>query len=121
LTTIGSSDFAWAAPSPALADTSMNFGGATPVICALGTEIHFTVAGKYSNGKSFSQTISGSDIAIWAPKTGVTSLRFTVPEGLKTYVGALITGGGLTYLPVSPGVSVENTALPFNDVHTLTH
>ena len=121
LTTIGSSDFAWAAPSPALADTSMNFGGATPVICAIGTEIRFTVTGKYSTGKSFSQTITGSDIAIWAPKIGVNSLRFTVPRGANTYVGALITGGGLTYLPVSPGVSVENTALPFNDVHTLTH
>jgi len=121
LTTIGSSDFAWAAPSPALADTSMNFGGATPVICALGTEIRFTLSGKYSNGKSFSQTITGSDIAIWAPKIGVNSLRFTVPRGSRTYVGALVTGGGLTYLPVAPGVSVENTALPFNDVHTLTH
>jgi hypothetical protein len=121
LTTVGSGDFAWAAPSPALADTGMNFGGATPVICALGTEIRFTVTGKYSNGKSFSQIITGSDIAIWAPKIGVNSLRFTVPRGSNTYVGALVTGGGLTYLPVAPGVSVENTALPFNDVHTLTH
>jgi len=121
LTAFGSGDFAWAAPVGALSDTLMNFGGTTPVIVAIGGSIHFTVSGKFSNGKSFNQTIGGSDIAIWSPKTAINSLRFTIPAGESTYVGALVNSGGITYIPINAGVSVENTALPFNDVHTLTH
>ncbi len=122
LTTIGSKDFAWSAPVSEFESTSMNFGGNTPLITFIGSKISVNISGLYSNGRRFSQRISGSEIAFWAPKLGVNAVHFTVRVHSGIYAGALITlSGGLTYFPIAPGASIENTALPFNDVHTLTH
>ena len=120
-TAMGSGDFAWAAPSSPLSTAVMNFGGSTPVISFIGNSISVQVSGRFSNGKSFNQTINGSEFALWAPKSGVNSVRFVAHSGEAIYVGGLINSGGLTYFPIAQGASVENTALPFNDVHTLTH
>lgn len=121
LTTVGNGDFAWAAPVTNLSNTIVNFGGATPIISALGSDIRVTVSGRYTNGRSFRQTISGSEIAVWSPTSGVNNVTFSAPADKKIYLGAIINSGGLTYLPINSGASLENTAPPFNDVHTLTH
>lgn len=125
-TAMGSGDFAWAASGRPLATTTMNFGGATPTLTFVGKAINLQLVGRYSNGKSFSQQIQANDIADWTPKIGVNAVHLIVPEGEKIFAGAIINSGmtnaaGLTYLPIAPGVSIENTALPFNDVRTLTH
>jgi Family of unknown function (DUF5719) len=121
LTTVGSGDFAWASPVGQLSQTVLNFGGSAPKIIALGSDIRVTLSGRYSTGKSFRQTLSGNGIALWSAKIGVNNLSFSIPAGQRAYLGAIINSGGLTYLPINSGVSIENTALPFNDVHTLTH
>lgn len=126
LTTMGSGDFGWASSATPLATTSMNFGGSTPLVTFVGKAINLQLVGLYSTGKNFSERLQASDIAVWAPKAGVNVVHLIVPDGEKIYAGAIInTGmtstGGLTYFPIAPGVSIENTALPFNDVRTLTH
>ena len=78
------------------------------------------VTGRFVTGKRFNETVSGADIAFWAPKVGVRNVNFRA-SGSGIYAGALVKGGGLTYIPIANGATIENTALPFNDVHTLTH
>jgi len=120
LTSNGSADFGWAAPSPALDTVTMNFGGNTPLVTFIGNAISVKVSGRFVTGKRFNQTVSGADIAFWAPKVGVQTVNFRA-SGSGIYAGALVKGGGLTYIPIANGATIENTALPFNDVHTLTH
>jgi len=121
LTSIGSTDFAWGAPVASLSNSVVNFGGSTPLICALGGDIRLTISGTYSNGKRFKENVTGSGIALWSPKVGLKVTSFSIPSGEKVYLGAIINTGGLSYLPINQGVASENTALPFSDVHTLTH
>ena len=123
LTTDGSQDFAWAAPVDPLVNTSMNFAGQVPVLTFMGKSISVKVSGNYVTGKRFAQTITGTDFAMWAPKTGITSIHFQTNGGADSpvFAGALFTSGGLTTLPIERGGPLENTTLPFNDVHTLTH
>jgi len=121
LTTVGTNEFAWAAPVSALTDTSMNFGGHTPTLTFLGKSIRVVLSGQYSTGKSFAQTIAGSDIAFWAPKAGVKMVHFLLAPNSGIYVGGLFNTDGLTYFPIASGAAIENTAPPFSDVHTLTH
>ena len=120
-TEMGSGDFAWASSVSPLATTTMNFGGSAPIFTFVGSAINLQVIGKYSTGKNFRQRIQGSDIAVWAPKAGMNAVHFKVPAGQKIFASAMINSGGLAYFPIAPGVSIENTALPFNDVRTLTH
>jgi len=124
LTTSGSGDFAWQSPQSPLTTMSINFGGLTPTasfIGGAGSAIAVRISGRFANGKSFNQTIQGSEIAVWAPKVGVNQVRFSVANSSKTYAGAVINSGGLSYMPLIGGGANLNTALPFNDLHTLTH
>ena len=121
LTTSGSGDFAWAAPSSPLTTFTANFGGLTPNLSFIGSAINVQVSGEFVTGKSFNQTIRGSEIALWAPKDRVNTLRVTAIGGAKIYAGAVIAASGLSYMPLTSGAVNVNTALPFNDVHTLTH
>jgi hypothetical protein len=121
LTTSGSGDFAWAAPSTPLTSFTTNFGGLTPSAAFIGSAIKVRVSGQFISGKSFNQTIQGSEIALWTPKAGVKNVHFTAMGGAKIYAGAVINTGGLSYIPLTSGAVSANTALPFNDVHTLTH
>ena len=121
LTTTGSHDFAWAGASTPLTQSSMNFSGNVPSLVFIGKSISVQVSGHFVTGKSFNQTVSGSEFATWAPKYGVTSIQLSPASGSQVYIGAIFTGGGLTYLPIGLGVAMTNTTLPFNDVHTLTH
>ena len=120
LTTTGSGDFGWAAPTPALDNVTMNFGGNTPLLTFIGNAISVRISGRFVTGKRFNETVSGADIAFWAPKVGVQNINIRA-SGSGIYAGALVKGGGLTYIPIANGATIENTALPFNDVHTLTH
>jgi len=120
LTTSGSGDFGWAAPSSALDNVTMNFGGNTPFLTFIGNAISVRITGRYVTGKRFAETVSGADIAFWAPKSGVQNINVRA-SGSGIYAGALLKSGGLSYLPIANGATIENTALPFNDVHTLTH
>ena len=120
LTTMGSGDFAWASPSSALTKAQFNFGGTIPVVVFTGATIQLHLTGRYINGKNFSQEVQGSDIAIWSPKIGVSTVHFSSSGKLPVFAGAIINSGGLTYFPISDSGSIENTALPFSDVHTLT-
>ena len=124
LTTSGSQEFAWESPQSPLTTMSTNFGGLTPTISFIGgagSTVAVRVSGRFVTGKSFNQTIQGSEIAIWAPKIGLTHVEFSAASGSKIYAGAVINSGGLSYMPLNSGGANLNTALPFNDVHTLTH
>ncbi len=121
LTTTSSGDFAWAAPSGLLTTFTANFGGLTPSVAFIGGTINVHITGQFVSGKSFNLTVQGSEIALWAPKSGVKTVHFTAIGGRKIYAGAVINSGGLSYIPLTSGVVNANTALPFNDVHTLTH
>jgi hypothetical protein len=121
LTTTGAHDFAWAGATSPLAQGSFNFGGNAPILTFVGKSISVRISGRLVSGKSFNQTVSGSDFATWAPKSGVTSIQLSPASGSPVYVGAIFTSGGLTYLPISVNATLTNTTLPFNDVHTLTH
>jgi Family of unknown function (DUF5719) len=121
LTTAGSHDFAWAGVDSPLTRSAFNFGGNAPILTLVGQSISVRISGRLISGKSFNQTVSGSDFATWAPKSGVTSIQLSPASRSPIYVGAIFTGGGLTYLPISVNATLTNTTLPFNDVHTLTH
>ncbi len=121
LTMVGMNEFAWAAPVSALTNTSMNFGGYIPTLTFLGQSIRVELRGQYLTGKSFTKTITGSDIAFWRPKVGVKTVHFLLASNSGIYVGGLFNAGGFTYFPIASGVAFENTAPPFSDVHTLTH
>ncbi len=121
LTTNGSRDFAWAQPVRPLTATSMDFSGHIPVVTILGRSISVRLRGRYVTGKNFAVTIKGSDIATWVPKYGVASIKFTTDPKTPVFAGALFTSGGLTQIGIAQGAAIENTTVPFNDVHTLTH
>jgi len=121
LTVTGSHDFAWAAPAPPLTKSSMNFSGNLPTLVFVGKSISVQVSGRFVTGKSFNQTVNGSDFVAWAPKYGVTSIQLSPLSDSRVFAGAIFTGGGLTYLPIAQDAVMTNTTLPFNDVHTLTH
>jgi len=121
LTTTGSHDFAWTGPSSPLTSTSMNLAGNSSVLTFVGKSISVRLTGRFVTGKNFNQMINASEFATWSPQYGVTSIHLTPSSGSPVYAGAIFTGGGLSYLPISQGATMTNTTLPFNDVHTLTH
>ena len=121
VTVTGSHDFAWAAPTAQLTSISMNLAGRLPLFTFVGKSISVRLTGRFINGKNFSQTVRGIEFAAWSPKIGVTSIHFTPASGSPVFVGAIFTGGGLSYLPIAQDAVMTNTTLPFNDVHTLTH
>ena len=117
-TASGTPDFSWSSSANPLTSVSMNFGGLTPTAQFTGGNIAVQISWITINGKSGSQTISGTDSATWTPKMGLIRATFNNLAGAdkNTYGSIIFQGsGGLSHLLLAPGAILESASVPVPD------
>jgi len=114
-----SGEFSWANSVKPFTNVTMNLGGLTPRVLFQGKAISVGISWIDINGKTGSATVSGSDFAGWAPKTGLRRISFV--NNSATYGGILFTGAGqIANLPVAPGAVLETAAIPQADARVIS-
>lgn len=122
----GVSDFAWSGAATALPKNepiSINLGGHTPLISFYSPgKIEVRVSYNLASGKSSSATIIGDRKVSWRPTGGVN--RIEVQAQSKEVYGALLysgaTNGGLSYMPLRAGATLNSSVLPHSDARVIS-
>jgi len=111
-------DFAWSTAVPPLTTAAMNLAGMTPSIEFQGANISVNMSWIGANGKSGSQTLTGSDFVTWTPKIGITRISLT-SDGKSYGAMLLYNGSARSHLPIAPGATIENSGLPSSDARVI--
>ena len=119
----GGNEFTWSTSSSELKDMTVYFGGLRPDVVFQGKNFEVDIQWTDKNRKVYSKTIrnsSGDELAIWQPKSGVLSARFSTVNS-KVYGGVIFKEKtGLSYIPLVAGAQLESAAVPNADARIIT-
>jgi hypothetical protein len=118
-----SSEIAWATAADDLAKWSVNLTGSRPTLTFLGKKINVAISATGINGKKITETVTGSNFAIWRPPVGLNRLQITANnKGISGGVIFLPEVGsiGSSYIPMNNGANLETASEPFADASVIT-
>ena len=118
----GSREFSWSTSAGELKDMTIYLGGLRPDVMFQGKNFEVDIQWTDRNRKVYSKTIrnsDGDDLAIWQPKNGVLSARFSTSSS-RVYGGVIFKENtGLSYLPLVAGAQLESAAVPNADARII--
>ena len=118
-----SSEIAWATAADDLAKWSVNLTGSRPTLTFSGKKINVAISATGINGKKITETVTGSNFAIWRPPVGLNRLQITTnTKGISGGVIFLPEVGsiGSSYIPMNNGANLETASEPIADASVIT-
>jgi len=118
-----SSEIAWATAADDLAKWSVNLTGSRPTLTFSGKKINVAISATGINGKKITETVTGSNFAIWRPPVGLNRLQITAnTKGISGGVIFLPEVGsiGSSYIPMNNGANLETASEPIADASVIT-
>jgi hypothetical protein len=118
-----SSEIAWATAADDLAKWSVNLTGSRPTLTFSGKKINIAISATGINGKKITETVTGSNFAIWRPPVGLNRLQITAnTKGISGGVIFLPEVGsiGSSYIPMNNGANLETASEPIADASVIT-
>jgi hypothetical protein len=118
-----SSEIAWATAADDLAKWSVNLTGSRPTLTFSGKKINVSISATGINGKKITETVTGSNFAIWRPPVGLNRLQITAnTKGISGGVIFLPEVGsiGSSYIPMNNGANLETASEPIADASVIT-
>ena len=118
-----SSEIAWATAADDLAKWSVNLTGSRPTLTFSGKKINVAISATGINGKKITETVTGSNFAIWRPPVGLNRLQITANnKGISGGVIFLPEVGsiGSSYIPMNNGANLETASEPIADASVIT-
>lgn len=115
----GNQDFVWNTAADQLSDFSVATTGLAPTLVFVGDNISLAIRALFTNGKSKTFKVRGSDLATWTTPANTRSLTFQqVGRGISA--GALqLSASGIGYFPLLPGSTLTRSSIPSSNIRVL--
>ena len=115
----GRNDFVWSTQGSALTEFSIATSGLNPQLVFVGEKISLSIRALFSNGKSKSYKLNGSDLALWQVPNNTRSISFT-SVGRGIFAGALQSStSGVGYFPLTAGSTLSRSSIPRSNIRVL--
>lgn len=115
----GNQDFVWNTAADQLSEFSVATTGLAPTLVFVGDNISLAIRALFTNGKSKTFKVRGSDLATWTTPANTRSLTFQqVGRGISA--GALqLSASGIGYFPLLPGSTLTRSSIPSSNIRVL--